>query len=193
MNSALNHPLWLSARAVLRAIIKVSLGAGGRLKVRRGSGLPRQARPLIVVSNHPSLMDTVYYSCALTPPVTVCGAKPRYFSSVASRTLMRLGNVMRVEGHAQYVADCTRLLEQGRILLTFPEMGRQPQGVGPFSAWTAEVALRTAVPILPCHIRHAAGKTRQAVITVGEEFLASGTADALAVQMRERIMALENS
>lgn len=33
--------------------------------------------PAVDVLHHPSLLDTVFYACALAPRVTVCGAKPR--------------------------------------------------------------------------------------------------------------------
>lgn len=126
-----------------------------KYRVRVHGYAPRGREPLIFISNHPHIMDTVLYKCFLSREVFVCGARPRYFSNAWKRFLMRLGKVRKVTTEAAYLADCQQLLAQGHRLLIYPELGRH-KALGPFRDWAAKVALVAGVPVVPLSIRSTA-------------------------------------
>src|SRR5260221_452308 len=72
------------------------------------------------------------------------------------------------------------LLGANEITLIYPEMGRNPEGIGEFLTWAADVALASGAAILPCYIH---GTTRghlgPARLVVGSEIEPSGDAATL--------------
>ncbi len=160
-------------------------------RVEGASRLPRQRRALILACNHASYSDTVYVSLAIRPRFVLCGAKPRLFRDRRRRALMAVANAIEVRGLEQYLADCQILLGRGEILLTYPEMGRNPDGLGTLSTWPAEVALATKTPILPMYLH---GTTRghegPVRLRVGRELAPTGTAEDLTEVLGREILAL---
>ncbi len=191
MTSSVNRPAALAGRRLLRWLLKVPLFAVKGFRVAGGERLPRRRRALIVACNHASFVDSVYLILALAPRFTICGAKPRLFRSRPLRLLMALANILRVEDHEQYLADCRQLLAAGEILLIYPEMGRFPEGLGELSTWAAEVALASGAPLLPCYLH---GTTRghegPPRLLVGEEMPPRGGARELTLRLRRAIAAL---
>lgn len=189
--SPVNRPLWLLLRRLLKtALVPVARWRKG-FRVENPGRLPKTRRPLIVAANHAAFIDSVYLILALRPRFVVCGAKPRLFRNAKLRSAMALANILRVENHDQYLRDCSALLGAGEILLIYPEMGRFPEGLGPFKTWAADVALANGTPILPCYL---AGTTRGQQgpprLVVGEELAPSGDAETLTAQLRQTILAL---
>lgn len=183
---SVNGPVPLAVRRGLRAVLRPTV----RLEVRGGERLPTTRQPLVIACNHASFLDTVYCALAIRPRFVVCGAKPRLFRNAGLRAVMAVGNVLKVEDHALYLADCAALLAEGEILLTYPEMGRFPDGMGPFSTWPAEVALAAGAPILPCFLQGTGTERLPVVLTVGERLAPTGTAEALTERMRAAVEAL---
>ena len=189
--SPVNRPFWL----LLRRLLKIALGPlarwGRGFRVEHADRLPRSRRPLIVAANHAAFVDSVYLILALRPRFVVCGAKPRLFRNAKLRSAMALANILRVEDHDQYLRDCGALLKSGEILLIYPEMGRFPNGLGPFKTWAAEVALANETSILPCYL---AGTTRGQEgpprLVVGEVLAPEGDAESLTTELRRAILAL---
>ncbi|TNE91097.1 MAG: 1-acyl-sn-glycerol-3-phosphate acyltransferase [Deltaproteobacteria bacterium] len=173
-----------------RALLAPALRASGALTIHGAERLPTGG-PAIVACNHASFADSVYLTAAIRPSLVVCGGKPRLFKNRRRRALMAFANVLRVDDHAQYVADCTALLARGRVLLVYPEMGRRPR-LDVFSTWPAEVALAAGVPVLPVFL-HGTGEPRERRVSlfVGRPLEASGDAEALTEALHAAVSALE--
>ncbi len=178
-------------RAVLRLALSVG-GAGGFAVDDRGH--PRRgSAPRIFVCNHAALIDTVYAILAISEDFTVCGAKPRFFSSFLRRRLMAFLRIIEVRSHEQFLRDCRRLLDEGRSLLIYPEMGRNPAGMGRFETWAAEVALDSGATIVPCYLHGTTdGQTGAVRMVIGEHFTAAPSHDAtsLTALLFERVRSL---
>ncbi len=172
---------------MLRAPIHLFAG----FRVEGAERLPRTRRKLILACNHAAFVDSVYLILAIRPRFTVCGAKPRLFRSAGLRALMTFANILRVDSHEQFLADCGTLLAAGEILLIYPEMGRYPGGLGDFQPWAVEVALASAAPILPCYLygttRGHRGPPR---LFVGEEVEPGGDPESLTRVLRQAIVEL---
>jgi len=113
--------------------------------------------PVVIIANHPSLLDVVF----------VMGAIPRV-TSVAKEAWMRsplVGRMLRACGHiagprgktaADGAITLDRMIEglrAGNTLLVFPEGTRSPQGgLWPFQRGAFEAAVRTGSPIVQCVI-----------------------------------------
>lgn len=191
MRQRVNRRPLLVLRALLKALLLFPVRWRFRFRVVGGERLPRQRRPLILACNHASRLDTVFLILAVAPRFTVCGAKPHYFRTAERRFLLGIANILRVEGRADFLADCAGLLRAGEILLIYPEMGRNPERLGEFSTWAAEVALESGAPLLPCYLfgttRHHEGGVK---LFVGSEIRPEGDASRLTARLRHAIASL---
>jgi 1-acyl-sn-glycerol-3-phosphate acyltransferase len=191
MTSGINRPAFLAIRRVLKVALALPARWRWGFAVVHRDRLPRSRRPLIVACNHAARIDTVFLILALRPRFVVCGAKPPYFRTAPRRLLMAIANILRVEGHDRFLADCRRLLDAGEILLVYPEMGRNPEAVGDFSTWAAEVALDRGVPVLPCYLHGTTrGQDGAVRLIVGREIVPEGDPAALTDRLRRAILAL---
>jgi 1-acyl-sn-glycerol-3-phosphate acyltransferase len=191
MTSRVNRRPFLVARRLLKLLLALPMRALTGFTVVGAERLPRDRRPLILACNHAALVDTVFMALAVRPRFTVCGAKPRYFRSAVLRTVMAVANILPVDGKESFLEDCHRLLVAGETLLIYPEMGRNPDGLGEFSTWVAEVALRDRVPILPCHLHGTApGQDDRPRLVVGTELTPRGGARELTERLRSAIASL---
>ncbi len=185
-----DRPLYRPARAALRRVLSPLAKARG-FRVHGAAHLPTGPERLIIACNHASFADTAYLAIALRTPFVVCGAKPRLFRTPAQRALMRLVNVLRVDDHDQYLSDVTSLLWRGHLVVAYPEMGRNADGMGRFETWVAEVALATSTPVLPVYLH---GTTRghepPVRLHVGERLTPTGDATAFTARIRDAIEAL---
>lgn len=191
MPDSVNRPLPLALRALTRwllwAPVRLLLG----FRAEGGERLPRTRRKLVLACNHAAFADSVYLILALRPRFTVCGAKPRLFRNAGLRALMVLANILEVSSREQFLADCGALLAAGEILLIYPEMGRNPDGLGDFEDWAAEVALAAGAPILPCYLYGTTRGHRGAPrLFVGEEIEPAGDAAGLTARLRRTIAGL---
>jgi 1-acyl-sn-glycerol-3-phosphate acyltransferase len=191
MTAGLNRPLALLARRALKLLLGRPVVLLKGFRVEGAARLPARRRPLILVSNHDAFIDSVYFILALRPRFAVCGAKPRFFTTAPRRALMAVANILQVQDRDRFLADCGALLAAGEVLLIYPEMGRNPEGLGEFQTWAAEVALAGRAPVLPCYLygttRGHAGPPR---LIVGEELEPSGDAAGLTQRLREAVASL---
>jgi len=157
MTDKINHPVYLSIRYGLKCIVRLVFWLKGFRVIGRGN-LPRKRTASILICNHAAFVDSVYLIASLGPRFTICGAKPKYFSKWPIRQVFRIANILKVENHDQFVRDCASLLRSGEIILIYPEMGRNPDQMGPFRTWAAEVALAENVRAIPCYL---VGTTRE--------------------------------
>lgn len=103
--------------------------------------------PTIILCNHARYSDSIFLQIASRGRLTVCGAKLHYFDSWKENYFLGLLNVIPVAGREQFVDDCCRLLGQGRPILIYPEMGRNPHGLGEFKDWFTEVIERSGAAV----------------------------------------------
>ena len=113
----------------------------GILRIRC-SGAERLQRPgILVVANHPTLLDALALMSLM--PQADCVVKQRYYD------MFLLGGPARAAGYVpsrsgpEVVAACVERLERGRSLIIFPEGTRSPLGgLAPFQRGAAHIALR---------------------------------------------------
>lgn len=149
--------------------------------------------PLIILSNHASRLDSIFYHQAVGVELTVCGARPEYFESLPKRIAMHILNVRKAENKEQFVTECCELLEDKRVVLLYPEMKTNRRGLGEFKTWAAEVAVRSGAPAVPCFITGTSRYAKSAVtIKVGKVIDLPSNVDAqsLTATFKQRIAAL---
>ena len=117
-------------------------------------GLDRLARPgLLVLANHPTLIDVVFLVSRL--PDADCVVKSRLLRNPFTRGPVRAtGYICNDEG-AGLVEDCIGAVRAGRQLLIFPEGTRTPAGetLGPLQRGAANIAVRGGIDVTPVIIR----------------------------------------
>jgi 1-acyl-sn-glycerol-3-phosphate acyltransferase len=186
-----NEPVPSLVRALLRPIVAGALKVWPGMRVT--GALPEPPAPLVLACNHASHVDVVYVIAAIRRPLTICGAHPRLFRTLPSRTAMRLANVMRVDGHQQFIADCASLIERGCTLLTFPEMRRNPAGMGAFETWAAEVAMGNRVALIPSYLHGTTCGDQGALhLAIGAPLDTSGTPAAVTERCRAAMIVLRD-
>ena len=151
LSSPVNRPFWLACRGLLRGCLRPVLRLKG-FTVEGASHLPAVRRATVVVANHAAFVDSVYFILAMPVRFVICGAKPRLFRNGRLRALMALANILRVDDPEQLIADGSELLARGEVLLIYPEMGRNPDAMGEFQPWAAQLALTAGAPIVPCYL-----------------------------------------
>ena len=181
---------------IARASLLRALRPLGRLSGLRVDGrerLPRSPEPLVIACNHAAFVDTFWLHLALPEPPSVCGAKPRLYRNAPLRALLALADIRRVEGEAGFLATAGSLLARGRTLLVYPEMGRNPDGPGPFQPWLARLVLTHMVPVLPVYLwGTTTGESGPPLLVVGERRTPSGSPEACTAALRADILALRD-
>jgi 1-acyl-sn-glycerol-3-phosphate acyltransferase len=157
-------------RFILLQLTRLYIKCKYRIKMQNPQLIPRNRKPLLFISNHPSLLDTVIYKCALKQDFYVCGAKENYFSTASKRWIMKLARIIKVTGEENFLRDCSDLLSRRRHILIYPEMGRRPE-LGSFLNWGARVAKQSGVTVVPMRIYGTTSTpVRDIEIRVGEAF-----------------------
>jgi 1-acyl-sn-glycerol-3-phosphate acyltransferase len=132
-----------------------------RHEVRQAEKLARNG--LLIVANHPSLIDVVLLIALVERPNCVVKASLR--DNVFTRGPVRsAGFVVNTDG-PQLVADCVASVRSGDNLIIFPEGTRSLEHNGapnPLKRGAANIALRGNLPLTPV------------VITVSEPMLGKG-------------------
>ncbi len=155
---------WLFYRIVVRLIILIVLG----LNVRHRERLPRKG-PAIVVANHNSHLDTMVL-ITLLPKHLLNRIRPvaaaDYFLATPRKAWFALNIVgilpikrKRDQPAEDLLAPCYEALEDGNILIFFPEGSRgEPEQLAAFKGGIAKLAARfPAVPVIPV-LLHGLGK-----------------------------------
>ncbi|MBI5542954.1 MAG: 1-acyl-sn-glycerol-3-phosphate acyltransferase [Deltaproteobacteria bacterium] len=112
--------------------------------------------PLVVVANHPTLVDVTAIISAWGR--LVCVAKPEHFRSpLIGRLLRYCGYIRGGDGGlfaaATVVTNSVEALKGGAAILIFPEGTRSPMnGLRDFRQGAFEMAARAGVPVLPVFI-----------------------------------------
>jgi 1-acyl-sn-glycerol-3-phosphate acyltransferase len=140
--------------AVLKSIVVILMRLLFRLEARDAGNVPATG-PVLIVSNHSSLLD---------PPL-VGGASSRQLSFLAKAELFRipvLGPLIRRVGARPIrragpdpgaMRAALRVLEENGALLIFPEGTRGPEGVlRPAKAGAGMLAVMTGAPVVPVYV-----------------------------------------
>jgi 1-acyl-sn-glycerol-3-phosphate acyltransferase len=187
-----NRPGYLFLRSILKLLITCYLHMFKGYHIEGKKNLPHQRMPCILIANHAAFIDSVYLICAVKPRFTICGAKPKYFQNFFRRHVFRTANILKVESHEQFLHDCGLLLRSGEAILVYPEMGRNPEGLGEFKNWAADVALAQQVPVIPCYLYGTtAGQSGKKRLRVGTPIKPQGSPETLSQHFRESILKLK--
>ena len=108
--------------------------------------------PLLVVANHPTLIDTPLLGQRM--PQADCIANPDWADNPLLRGAIAAANYVRNDAGAEAIEEGVRRIRQGRRVLIFPEGTRTPLGVtlGPLRRGAAHIALRAGVDLTPVAI-----------------------------------------
>lgn len=105
-------------------------------------------RPLLVVANHPTLIDVVLLVAAM--PQADCIVKTAAQRHPLLRRVVKAAGYIPNDRPEALIRAGTESLRQGRSLLLFPEGTRSPSGrLGPFHRGAARIALRSGTDLVP--------------------------------------------
>lgn len=193
MTAHVNHPIYLFQRMLLKFLIRPWLFIVKGFRIAGKEDLPKRREPFILIANHAAFVDSIYIICALKPRFTICGAKPKYFRKSILRWIFTVANILKVESRQQFLTDCVDLLEKNEPILIYPEMGRNPESMGEFQTWAAEVALASGASVIPCYVYGTTeGQTGRKRLIVGEKLTPAGDAQSLTLQFRNVIERLKS-
>lgn len=157
------------------------------LLTRRGFWIegdpPSVQQPLIVACNHPTARDALYLSVAIPVPVTLI--EPALLPGRAALA-RRTCDLVQDDSHSGVRDFGAQILGERKVLVVFPENQLEPAGLGEFKLWTAQLALKTGVPLLPAAMDLSEGRC----LRFGDEIRPDGEADALTATLREAMVAL---
>jgi 1-acyl-sn-glycerol-3-phosphate acyltransferase len=141
---------WL-IHQTFRAFVALLCGVGVlSLEVRGAEKLRR--RGLLVVANHPSLVDVVFLISLLDR--ADCIVKSSLAHNPFTRGPVQAAGYICNDSGAGLVDDCIASLQRGNSLIIFPEGTRTPLvGALPLQRGVAHVAVRGGINITPVRIR----------------------------------------
>ena len=111
------------------------------------------ARGIIVIANHPSLVDVVVLISLM--PNAGCIVKQGLWRNPFLRGALSCAGYIPNRGAELLLEDCREVLARGTNLIIFPEGTRTVVGqvINPFARGAANIALRVEVDILPVVLR----------------------------------------
>ncbi|HEV7815268.1 MAG TPA: lysophospholipid acyltransferase family protein [Janthinobacterium sp.] len=158
---ALNMLVWRRAlrvelaRALIRRTFRAYVGLLELLGLLRYEihGLDKLERGgLLILANHPSLIDTVFLMAFVKK--ADCIVKAELWSNPFTRGPVRAAGYINNGGGADLVADCIASLKSGNNLIVFPEGTRTPgDGVISLKRGAANIAVRGLRDMTPVLIR----------------------------------------
>jgi 1-acyl-sn-glycerol-3-phosphate acyltransferase len=147
-------------RRLARALIRRSFAAHFALMHRSGvltweiRGQERlHRRGLLVLANHPTLIDVVFLVSRI--PDADCVVKSRLARNPFTRGPVNATGYIFNDHGPGLIDDCIRSVRAGHNLLIFPEGTRTPAGevLGPLQRGAANIAVRGGLDITPVVIR----------------------------------------
>jgi 1-acyl-sn-glycerol-3-phosphate acyltransferase len=130
-----------------RIFIRALVGMGAISVSFRGRERLAAPGPLLVIANHPSLIDV----CLLVSwiPNADCVVKRQAWSNFFLGGVMRAANYIPNDGSEALIETCVERLREGGKLMLFPEGTRSPKGeLRNFKRGAARIALRANCPVL---------------------------------------------
>lgn len=142
-------------RPILRRLLTLLLHLCYRLRVRGGEHIPARGAALLVC-NHVSFMDALVVGAASPRPLRFLMDKPIYDSPWLNWLFRRIGAIpVDADRHdpgsvRQALAEVSRALRQGEVVMVFPEGRLTPNGeIQPFRRGLELILARDAVPVIP--------------------------------------------
>ena len=143
-------PVYATVRFLLVPVLRVWF----RLRVSGREHVPADG-PAIIAPNHKSFMDAFFVGVATRRRVRYM-AKTEIFRGPLAWLLVRLGAfpVRRGEADAEAMRTARAILEQGGVVVIFPEGTRveDPDALGAPHHGAGRLALDTGAPIVPAAI-----------------------------------------
>ncbi len=144
------------ARALIRISFATHIGIMHRLGVLTYEirGLERlQRQGLLVLANHPTLIDVVLLVSRL--PHADCVVKSKLANNPFTRGPVRATGYICNDNGTGLVDDCIASVRSGYNLLIFPEGTRTPRGelLGPLQRGAANIAVRGGFDVTPVVVR----------------------------------------
>ena len=103
--------------------------------------------PLLVIANHPSLIDVCLLGSWM--PDADCVVKREAWSNFFLGGVVRAANYIPNDGGEALIETCVARLREGSKLLLFPEGTRSPKGeLRAFKRGAARIALQAGCPVL---------------------------------------------
>lgn len=133
--------------AGFRAYLGIMQGLGQLHLDLRALDVLREAGPMVIIANHPALIDAVLIISRL--PRVVCIAKAGLWNNWFLGGGIQLAGYIRNDAPHTSARQAIAVLRSGRQLLIFPEGTRTTPGrtLGPFLGGFVLIARRASVPI----------------------------------------------
>ncbi|PIQ38456.1 MAG: 1-acyl-sn-glycerol-3-phosphate acyltransferase [Lysobacterales bacterium CG17_big_fil_post_rev_8_21_14_2_50_64_11] len=111
-----------------------------------------QRRGLLVLANHPTLLDVVFLVSLI--PDADCVVRSGLARNLFTRGAVRAAGYISNDGGSRLVYACIASLQSGKNLVIFPEGTRTPKrGVQPLLRGAANIAIRGGFDVTPVLIR----------------------------------------
>lgn len=111
-----------------------------------------QRRGMLVLANHPTLIDVVFLVSLIAD--ADCVVKSRLARNPFTRGAVRASGYICNDVGADLVEDCIASVRSGKNLIIFPEGTRTPpQGALPLQRGAANIAVRGGIDVTPVVIR----------------------------------------
>lgn len=128
------------------AITLFSLRISGRENIpKKGGGL--------IASNHQSYLDPVLVGIGINRPIYFLAKRELFEANWLFGLMLRSVNALplpREGGNAAVMRQAIRLLQEGKLLLVFPEGTRTYDGqIGPLKKGISLLGLKTNAPMIP--------------------------------------------
>lgn len=126
----------------------------GGLEIRRVGNVPMEGG-LILAVNHASYLDPPAVACAMPREISFMARRSLFKNWLFRRLIVKLNAfpVDRDGDSREALREFGRRLEEGRVVLMFPEGTRTRTGtLAEFEPGVATIALRSGVPILPVYV-----------------------------------------
>jgi 1-acyl-sn-glycerol-3-phosphate acyltransferase len=144
---------WVTTKLVRRVLRALAWSKFVRVTVIGRERVPRTG-PVIVASNHISMLDAVFLWGALRRRAVAIAMAELWSWPVVGWLIRRLGQIPVVRRDSasgqSALAQGEQILRHGGVLLIYPE-GRlvAPDEVEPYKPGVAKLALATGVPVVP--------------------------------------------
>ena len=118
--------------------------------------VPKEERPLVVCSNHISMMDPIFLMYAFKQPIYFMGKDSLFKNKIIGfilRSWFGVFPVTRGKGDQTAINKAFEVVEKGSALGIFPEGTRSKDGqLGQPKSGTAMIIAKTQANVLPCAV-----------------------------------------
>lgn len=158
---------YIFARGICRFYLKVFRN----IKVEGQGNMPKNG-PVIVASNHISLLDPVVVGCVFEREINFI-AKEELFQIPILKTIIKALNafpIKRGSGDRGALRAALQVLSQNRCFGIFPEghRNRTEARLTPFKGGAAMIALKSGAPVLPVAVQGTKGFFGQVRVKIGK-------------------------